>query len=112
MQQATLKIELSRPIAFISGAPLAMVRGMCDFQRQSYLLRFMIVPYHESKMHFDAGDNLDDEWFIVWLLWTATQHRPDLTVHVRDSDGNFLLIEVSCAVFDLILILVWLHVVG
>jgi hypothetical protein len=37
---------------------------------------------------------MDDEWFIVWLLWTATQHRSDVTVHVRDSDGNFLLIEV------------------
>ena len=41
-----------------------------------------------------VGDCIDDEWFIVHLLRECTRARADLTVGVRDADGQFLLIEV------------------
>jgi hypothetical protein len=41
-----------------------------------------------------VGDNIEDEWFIVYLLQLLTRHRADVTVGVRDADGQFLLIEV------------------
>lgn len=41
------------------------------------------------------GDNVEDEWFIVFLLKQLTKHDPDLVVTVEDSDGQFLLIEAA-----------------
>ncbi|UYV79534.1 ECD [Cordylochernes scorpioides] len=41
------------------------------------------------------GDNVEDEWFIVFLLIQLTKEDPNLVVKVEDSDGEFLLIEVA-----------------
>lgn len=39
------------------------------------------------------GENIDDEWFIVWLLLQITKRWPGTVVSVVDNDGQFLLIE-------------------
>lgn len=39
-------------------------------------------------------DNVEDEWFVVWLLLQLTQQLPGLTARCWDDDGEFLLIEV------------------
>lgn len=41
------------------------------------------------------GDNIQDEWFIVFLLFKITESIKDVTVRVVDSDGEFLLIEAA-----------------
>ncbi|KAK4179710.1 putative small glutamine rich protein with tetratricopeptide repeats 1 [Triangularia setosa] len=41
------------------------------------------------------GDNVEDEWLIVYLLRELTKSFPDLWVRVSDSDGEFLLIEAA-----------------
>ena len=41
------------------------------------------------------GDNVEDEWFIVWLLVELTRAFPTLTARVWDNDGEFLLIECA-----------------
>lgn len=41
------------------------------------------------------GDNIEDEWFIVWLLQEATRKVTGATARVWDNDGEFVLIEVS-----------------
>lgn len=44
------------------------------------------------------GDNIEDEWFIVYLLKCITECVPGTVVSVRDnSDGEFLLIEAADA---------------
>lgn len=43
----------------------------------------------------DFGDNIEDEWFIVWLLKHLTHHFPSITARVWDNDGEFLLIEAA-----------------
>lgn len=39
------------------------------------------------------GDNIEDEWYIVYLLFEITKVYKDLVVQVIDNDGEFLLIE-------------------
>jgi len=41
------------------------------------------------------GDNVEDEWLIVYLLWEISKAFPQLWVRVSDSDGEFLLIEAA-----------------
>ncbi|XP_053213483.1 protein ecdysoneless homolog [Panonychus citri] len=40
-------------------------------------------------------DNVEDEWFIVYLLIKLTQLDSKLVISVKDSDGQFLLIEAA-----------------
>ncbi|XP_064173056.1 protein ecdysoneless homolog isoform X2 [Anguilla rostrata] len=41
------------------------------------------------------GDNVEDEWFIVYLLQQITRTFPKLAASVEDNDGQFLLIEAA-----------------
>ncbi|XP_048864511.1 protein ecdysoneless homolog isoform X2 [Brienomyrus brachyistius] len=41
------------------------------------------------------GDNVEDEWFIVYLLQQITLAFPELAARVQDNDGEFLLIEAA-----------------
>jgi len=44
----------------------------------------------------DFGDNIDDEWFIVYLLNSLTLKYPKkIVAQIDDSDGEFLLIHSS-----------------
>lgn len=42
-------------------------------------------------------DNIDDEWFLVWLLREISARFGNLAVKVWDDDGEFLLIEAAYA---------------
>ncbi|XP_070608407.1 protein ecdysoneless homolog isoform X2 [Erythrolamprus reginae] len=41
------------------------------------------------------GDNIEDEWFIVYLIKEITKEFPELLARVDDNDGEFLLIEAA-----------------
>ncbi|XP_015230095.1 PREDICTED: protein ecdysoneless homolog [Cyprinodon variegatus] len=41
------------------------------------------------------GDNIEDEWFIVYLLQQITELFPELAARIEDNDGDFLLIEAA-----------------
>ncbi|WVQ93806.1 hypothetical protein IAU59_000884 [Kwoniella sp. CBS 9459] len=47
----------------------------------------------EGRMR--VGDAVDDEWLVVWLLREISKKWPDLIIGVRDTDGEFLLIEAA-----------------
>ncbi|KAI0518786.1 hypothetical protein KFK09_006222 [Dendrobium nobile] len=51
------------------------------------------MPHLHGKTRF--GDNLEDEWFIVFLLFEISRSFPSLSIRVWDSDGEFLLIEAA-----------------
>ncbi|WOG92128.1 hypothetical protein DCAR_0311387 [Daucus carota subsp. sativus] len=51
------------------------------------------IPHLHGKLKF--GDNLDDEWFVVFLLLQISKHFSTLSIRVHDSDGEFLLIEAA-----------------
>jgi hypothetical protein len=44
------------------------------------------------------GDNIEDEWFIVYILWSLSKEFPSLLISMQDSDGDFLLIEGSLTI--------------
>ena len=41
------------------------------------------------------GGDMQDEWFVVHLLFALTEAYPHISARVADSDGEFLLIEAS-----------------
>ncbi|CAO3596978.1 unnamed protein product [Absidia cylindrospora] len=46
------------------------------------------------------GDCLNDEWFIIHLLYRISIHCPDAIIAVSDNDGEVLLIETALALPD------------
>ncbi|XP_030840023.1 protein ecdysoneless homolog [Strongylocentrotus purpuratus] len=69
------------------------------WQRDSFHLTPVIpvAPDSLPRLHgvTDFGDNIDDEWFLVFLLYQLTAAMPELVASVHDSDGEFLLIEAA-----------------
>ncbi|KAI9125442.1 hypothetical protein K1719_004058 [Acacia pycnantha] len=51
------------------------------------------LPHLHGKVRF--GDNLEDEWFTVSLLFQISLQFPSLSIRVWDTDGEFLLIEAA-----------------
>ncbi|CAG7786026.1 unnamed protein product [Allacma fusca] len=41
------------------------------------------------------GDNIEDEWFITWVLLQLTRKFPGCVIRIVDNDGEFLLIEAA-----------------
>uniref|UniRef100_A0A8C5X7A2 Ecdysoneless cell cycle regulator n=1 Tax=Malurus cyaneus samueli TaxID=2593467 RepID=A0A8C5X7A2_9PASS len=66
------------------------------WQRQPFRLR--CVP-GETPAHIGGttlfGDNVEDEWFIVYLVREITREFPGLAAMIDDNDGEFLLIEAA-----------------
>ncbi|XP_018426908.1 PREDICTED: protein ecdysoneless homolog isoform X3 [Nanorana parkeri] len=79
-------------------AKLAPLLANYIWQNQPFNLRLKSkkgdFPAHiGGKTHF--GDNIEDEWFIVYLIKQITKEFPELTARVEDNDGEFLLIEAA-----------------
>ncbi|XP_065875072.1 protein ecdysoneless homolog [Euphorbia lathyris] len=51
------------------------------------------IPHLHGKLRF--GDNIEDEWFVVFLLFLISRQFPSLSIRVWDNDGEFLLIEAA-----------------
>ena len=47
------------------------------------------------KGRTEFGDAMDDEWFIVYLIWKLSSERNDIVIRLNDNDGEFLLIECA-----------------
>nr|KAF6455777.1 ecdysoneless cell cycle regulator [Rousettus aegyptiacus] len=52
------------------------------------------VPAHIFGMT-KFGDNIEDEWFIVYVVKQITKEFPELVARIEDNDGEFLLIEAA-----------------
>ncbi|CAG9771096.1 unnamed protein product [Ceutorhynchus assimilis] len=52
-----------------------------------------LPPHLYGVSHY--GDNIEDEWFIVFLLQEITKKVPGVIAKIYDSDGEFLLIEAA-----------------
>ncbi|KAK0669741.1 putative small glutamine rich protein with tetratricopeptide repeats 1 [Cercophora samala] len=77
---------------------LAEVAKDYIWQREPFKLETKIqkgsgLSYLHGTTHY--GDNVEDEWLIVYLLRELTKSFPNLWVRVSDSDGEFLLIEAA-----------------
>ncbi|NXG84930.1 ECD protein, partial [Stercorarius parasiticus] len=77
---------------------LAPLLSTYIWQRQPFRLR--CVPARgDTPAHIGGttlfGDNVEDEWFIVYLVREITREFPGLAARVDDNDGEFLLIEAA-----------------
>ena len=75
----------------------------CDALTKDYIWQkepFILNPVHTSS-HLclcgstDYGENLNDEWFIVYVLYQLSKHYRDIVIQVTDEDGEFLLIQAA-----------------
>lgn len=41
------------------------------------------------------GENIDDEWFVVYILLVLSRENPAINIRIVDADGEFLLIEAA-----------------
>lgn len=41
------------------------------------------------------GNNIEDEWYTVFLLQRLSEKMPNLAISIRDADGEFLLVEAA-----------------
>ncbi|KAM6067429.1 protein ecdysoneless homolog [Chlamydotis macqueenii] len=68
------------------------------WQQQPFRLRYR-PPRGETPAHIGGttlfGDNVEDEWFIVYLVREITREFPGLAARIDDNDGEFLLIEAA-----------------
>ena len=72
---------------------LFVARAMCVCRLRLSVSSFRTVAHVEGCTNFD--ENIEDEWFIVYLLFELSNGDPDLVIQVEDSDGYFLLIEAA-----------------
>lgn len=52
-----------------------------------------LPPHLHGISHY--GDNIQDEWFIVYLLYEITRKNAGVVARVVDADGEFLVIEAA-----------------
>ncbi|XP_036339951.1 protein ecdysoneless-like [Rhagoletis pomonella] len=52
-----------------------------------------LPPHLHGISHY--GENIEDEWFIVHLLYELTRKVPGCIARVIDADGEFLLVEAA-----------------
>ncbi|XP_004680834.1 PREDICTED: protein SGT1 [Condylura cristata] len=68
------------------------------WQNQPFNLKYKsgkgAVPAHIFGIT-KFGDNIEDEWFIVYILTQITKEFPELVARIEDNDGEFLLIEAA-----------------
>lgn len=53
----------------------------------------VLLPHLYGISHY--GDNIEDEWFMVYLLKELTKEISGLIARVHDVDGEILLIEAA-----------------
>ncbi|XP_072138776.1 protein ecdysoneless homolog [Mobula birostris] len=79
-------------------ARLALLSTGYIWNNQAFSLKYTAargdIPAHIGGMT-NFGDNVDDEWFIVYLIQQVTKEFPDLVASIDDDDGDFLLIEAA-----------------
>lgn len=65
------------------------------WQHQPFFLSLSDAPVPHLYGRLRFGDNLEDEWFTVFLIFEISRAFPNLSIRVWDSDGEFLLIEAA-----------------
>ena len=58
-------------------------------------IRFVPPDPPSLECHLSFGDNIDDEWFLVYLALRLSSRNPALAISIKDNDGQFLLIECA-----------------
>ena len=79
---------------------LLTLRDECLTILSPYTIEYMwhqdpfTLKVKDNHLHglVKIGDNIEDEWFIISLLFKLTEIKLDLVIRVVDQDGEVLLI--------------------
>ena len=82
---------------------LLTLRDECLTILSPYTIEYMwhqdpfTLKVKDNHLHglVKIGDNIEDEWFIISLLFKLTEIKLDLVIRVVDQDGEVLLIETA-----------------
>ncbi|XP_067828548.1 protein ecdysoneless homolog isoform X1 [Heptranchias perlo] len=95
--QSDPRDALERQLEGIVGR-LALLCAGYIWHNEAFRLKYTAargdIPAHIGGVT-NFGDNVDDEWFIVYLIQQVTKEFPDFVASVEDNDGEFLLIEAA-----------------
>lgn len=59
---------------------------------------FDLTPHPKRNLCYGSlefNQNIEDEWFIVYILYELSKFDNDLVIEVHDADGDILLIEAA-----------------
>ncbi|KAG8196185.1 hypothetical protein JTE90_007913 [Oedothorax gibbosus] len=69
------------------------------WQNDPFNLRIVDSVAESYPSHLEGissfEDNIEDEWFIVYLLFYLSERDKNLVIQIQDNDGDFLLIEAA-----------------
>lgn len=73
---------------------------LTDHQEDPFHLSLSVDPFPHLEGTTRFGDNIEDEWFIVYILLQISKEfaSEDLWISATDSDGQFLLIEAALVI--------------
>ena len=82
---------------------LQNLRDECLSIISSYIVQYMwhqdpfTLRLKENNLYgrVKFGDNVEDEWYVISLLFKLTKLKPDIIIRVTDQDGEILLIEAA-----------------
>ena len=85
---------------------LAYVAGLMEnyiWHWEKFDLRFSPASPEYTNCLYGSVDfrgNMDDEWFVVYLLLRLSSWKKELFIKITDDDGQFLLAEAAHALPD------------
>ncbi|BBN14474.1 hypothetical protein MPTK1_6g12030 [Marchantia polymorpha subsp. ruderalis] len=71
-------------------------REFLESESEEFSSAESFVPHLFGKVRY--GDNLEDEWLVTFFLFEISRRIPHVSITVRDSDGEFLLIEAAYSI--------------
>ena len=62
-----------------------------------FIDKFKLYLINPGHFHGEVifGDSIDDEWYVVYILFHLSLKFPHLNITTQDNDGEFLLIETA-----------------
>ncbi|KAG6541434.1 hypothetical protein Mapa_017213 [Marchantia paleacea] len=71
-------------------------KGFVESENDEFSSAESFVPHLFGKVRY--GDNLEDEWLVTFFLFEISRRIPRVSITVRDTDGEFLLIEAAYSI--------------
>ena len=86
-----------------SSINLQNLRDECLAHITPYIVQYMwhkepfslVTRKHYLHGRMKIGDNVEDEWYVISMLFKLTVLKPNIVVKVWDQDGEVLLIEAA-----------------
>lgn len=93
--RASLECELKTLLSFKAAETQAQYLWHIAHALDVICCLSVLGSNHSLMCTVQYGDNVEDEWFLVYLLLTISKTYKDILIQVCDNDGEFMLIEAA-----------------